>query len=51
MLTTRRQVGDTKVWVSIQIIQRKYMTMSEEFAPQAKQNQAATPRIASHQEK
>jgi len=27
------------------------MTMSEEFAPQAKQNQAATPRIASHQEK
>jgi len=27
------------------------MTMSEEFALQAKQNQAATPRIASHQEK
>jgi hypothetical protein len=44
-------IGDMKRWVSTEIIQRKYMTICEGFAPQAKHDQAATARIASRQEK
>jgi hypothetical protein len=30
---TDSKIGDMKIWVSAEIIWRKYMMMSEEFAP------------------